>query len=251
MPALRPLAILALLLTSLFAMKALGLADALMSLVSSQAVAQEAGDPSENVVDNPTLAPAEDEPEEETTSDLALPVQIYEQCEIDPSLAAIRQDGESRSELDLLAALGARRESLNQREDELETRESLLAVAEQRVEERIDAMEILRADVQRLLGQLDEQRQLEINTMVATYSTMEPDAAAIVMRELDNIDAEALLLVSTELQTNNTRKFAEIMGELAALDAPFAASLTSRIHARSEPPTTVAELEDSLGTAGE
>ena len=87
--------------------------------------------------------------------------------------------------------------------------------------------------------------------MVATYRGMEPDAAAIVMQELDEVDSDALLLVATEMQTNNTTNFAAIMGELADLNPAFAASLTARIHARSEPPATLADLEDSIEPSGE
>lgn len=249
MSSLRPLALLTILLTALLAMKGLGLIDGISQVFGSSALAQDAGDTgqdSEDDGDFPSLAPEEEEAPETETVALSQPVTSLDQCDVDPSLAAINRDGQSRSELDLLAALGARREVLNQRESELETREQLLTVAETRVDERIQRMEALRADIQTLLGELDEQRQLEIDTMVATYNTMEPDAAAIVMLELDNVDSEALLLVSTQLQTNNTRRFAAIMGELAELNAPFAASLTSRIHARSEPPATLADLEDSL-----
>lgn len=251
MPSLRPLALLTILLVALLAIKGLGLIDGFSAIFSSRAEAQEAEESSAqgDAGDYPSLAP-DDEPAVETASETQDPLTPasteYNQCEVDPSLAAMSRNGQSRSELDLLAALGARREVLNQREAELETREQLLQVAEQRVDARIQLMESLRSDIQILLGNLDEQRQEEINTMVATYRGMEPDAAAIVMQELDEVDSEALLLVATQMQTNNTTNFAAIMGELADLNPAFAASLTSRIHARSVPPATLADLEDSV-----
>lgn len=237
MPVIRPLAILTLLLGALFALKALALANGAAGFLDARAEAREA----EEQVEEPASEPAErmeydldPAPPEETGSAAPVP-------------APAQEDSASRN--DLLVALAERRRTLDAREAELDTREGLIEVAEQRVEERITRLEELHGEVQTLLGELDTEREQEITSLVNTYANLEPEAAAIILRQMDDMDSETLLLVARELQTASARRFAAIVGEMADLDPAFAASLTSRLRVRSMPPETVAQLEAELDAA--
>ena len=156
---------------------------------------------------------------------------------------------ETASHAQLLTALADRRRALDAREAELDTREGLIEVAEQRVEERIARLETLRGEVEALLGQLETERQDEVNSLVATYRSLEPEAAARILISLDEMDPDTLLMVSRELQNSFGRNFAAIMGEMAEIDPAFAARLTSRLRAQAMPPQTVAELEAGFDAA--
>lgn len=237
MSAVRPLAILTLLLGALFTLKALAFADGASLFFESQAEARESA-----AISQP--APQEtDEPEAVTE-----PVpEAAQTAPTDP--AASFNEPATVSHGQLLTALSERRRQLDARESELDTREGLLQVAESRVEARIGRLEELQGEIQTLLVQLDAERQSEIDSLVGTYANLEPESAAIILRQMDELDSETVLLVARELQTSNARKFAAIVGEMADIDPAFAASLTSRLRARAMPPETVAQLEAELDAA--
>jgi flagellar motility protein MotE (MotC chaperone) len=113
-------------------------------------------------------------------------------------------------------------------------------VAERRVDDRVTELEALRDEVRELLGMLDDRRQEQIDSIVAVYAQLEPDAAARILTSMRETDLQTLLLVAGELQEDNARKFAGVMAEM---DPVFAAELTSMLRARAEPPETTAEAE--------
>lgn len=247
MSAIRPLALITLLVGALFVLKALTFADGASVFLESRAEAREAArnEPAQPADESA----AEDEPGE--AHDEAAGADAQEASDAAPSglprpVPSEISEYSSASRDQLLTALAERRRTLDARETELDTREGLLEVAEQRVQSRIARMEELQVELQTLLGQLDEERQSEVNDLVATYANLEPDAAAIILRQMDQTDPDTVLLVARELQTSNARKFAAIVGELADMDPVFAASMTSRLRARSMPPETVAQLEAEL-----
>lgn len=241
MSAVRPLAIITLLLGALFTLKALAFADGASLFFEARAEARESAQGEEAAAADQPAPPQTEAPASAQTP----PPPAVERQPIGP---APEESGSARRD-DLLVALAARRRALDARERELDTREGLIEVAEQRVEARIARLDELHGEVQALLGQLDTERQAEVDSLVATYATLEPEAAAIILRQMDAMDEETLLLVARELQTTNTRKFAAIVGELADIDPGFAARLTSRLRARSMPPETVAQLEAELDAA--
>src|SRR5690606_2131426 len=62
----------------------------------------------------------------------------------------------------------------------------LLAAAEQKLDSRVQALETVKGEVQRLLGQVDEQEKAEIDRLVAVYTAMRPREAAQVFATLDD-----------------------------------------------------------------
>lgn len=237
MSAVRPLAILTLLLGALFALKALAFADGASLFFESRAEARE------SAASRQPAPQDADEPEAVTEPVPEAP----RAAPTDP--AASFNEPATASHGQLLTALAERRRQLDAREAELDTREGLLQVAESRVNSRIVRLEALQTEIQALLGQLDESRQGEIDALVSTYESLEPESAAIILREMDGTDPETVLLVTRDLQARSARKFAAIVGEMADIDPAFAASLTSRLRARAMPPETVAQLEAELDAA--
>lgn len=244
MPGLRPLAMIAILLGGLFALKSVSLADGAASLWEASAAAAEAAAETVATVDDaPVSLQPESEPESEPGPAPDEPAPLPAAPVVAP--AADDADRErSGSELALLEALSRRRAELDRRAAELDTREALIAVAEQDVEVRIAEMEGLRDDIRGLLGQLDEQRQSRLNEIVTVYSQLEPEEAAAIMTEMDE---ETLLVVAEQLQRDQGRRYAAILG---AMPPAFAAGLTVRLRARADIAESAAEAEARLAGTG-
>ena len=235
--AARPLLMLGVLLAGLLALKSVSLGAGALDLLAARAEAQSAED-----------APDEADEAEAAGDDAAAagaasaPADAGEDPSPFAGSAARRtspQDtlGDTRAELELLSELSARRRALDARAAELDTREQLIAVAEGRVESRIDALQTLKSEVETLLGTLDDRREAEISRIVEIYGALEPDAAANIITSLD----EATRVLVAERM--GSRKLAAILAEMAPADA---AALTVRMRQRAAPPDTVGELRDRL-----
>lgn len=224
----RPLLLLAVLLGGLLALKGLNLVDDAVSLLAERAYAAES-----EAAPEPAPAPADEaEASEAAQEDLPPPP--------DPRTEA-RRELPTASRLGLERNLAVRRRELDQREEALDTREQLLIVAERRMDDRIARLETLRDEVQGLLGQLDGQRQEQIDAIVATYAQLEPDAAARIMVQMYQSDPETLLLVAEQLNSDQyRRRFATVMAELPA---QVAADLITRLRARAESADARVEAE--------
>lgn len=98
----------------------------------------------------------------------------------------------SDSEVELLQALSSRREELDRREKTLAGREALLQAAEQQVDRKIDELKSLRADIEKLLGQQQEEEEARIKSLVKIYESMKPKEAASIFNTLE---MEVLLAV--------------------------------------------------------
>ncbi len=216
----RPLLLLAVLLGGLLALKSLSLLDDVSALLTERAYAAAPDD-----------EPPADEPEDAEADDLPPPPPLRD---------AARRELPNASRLGLERNLAARRRELDQREEGLDTREQLLVVAEQRVDERIAQLESLRDEVQALLGQLDNRREEQIGEILNTYMALEPPAAAGIFSAMRESDPETLFMVAERYQRENPRKFSQVMAEMNPLHA---AELTTNLRARAEALETTAEAE--------
>ena len=79
----------------------------------------------------------------------------------------------------MLQALGARREALNARGEELETQDALMLAAEQRLNERVAELRQLETTVNDLLGRLDEAQEERLASLVDVYQRMRAKDAAL------------------------------------------------------------------------
>lgn len=222
MSGLRPLAVIAILLTAMFALKSVSLADSAVALMSTQ-------DESAPQVLAPRAEPAE---QPETAPPAVTPAPVFEP---EPDEFNV-----TRSQFQLCELVENRRVELDMREEDLDTREALLEVAEQRIEARIARMEALETSLETLLGTLETERERRVGEIVSVYAQLEPENAAAIMSRMDE---DTLVLLAESLQRDQARRYAAILAEM---DPGFAAELTLRLRSRANPPETQTEVEARL-----
>ncbi len=124
----------------------------------------------------------------------------------------------SDEEIDLLQSLAERRKELDLRAYQLEQREVLLLAVERRIDEKVEALKVLRKSIQ---GETDSQYK----SLVKIYENMKPKDAARIFEELDM----ASLLPVTERMKE--RKLAPI---LAKMNTTKAMTLTTQLAQRRD-----------------
>ena len=134
----------------------------------------------------------------------------------------------TEGELSVLQDLSERREELGARERALTEQEALLAVAERRIDQKIEELNQLRGELEGLLSTLRTEQDEQMVSLVRIYETMRPgDAAAI----FNGLDMPVLLDV---LQMMSERRSAPI---LAAMEPERARQVTAQLALRRELPT--------------
>ncbi|KPF76483.1 hypothetical protein IP78_13210 [Brevundimonas sp. AAP58] len=106
-------------------------------------------------------------------------------CALTPEQLA-QQAGISPAELRIIQSLSARRTELDARDADFATTLPLMVAAEQKLDTRITALNAIKAEVQALLGQVDEREEAETARLVAVYSAMRPREAAAVFATLED-----------------------------------------------------------------
>ena len=136
--------------------------------------------------------------------------------------------GLSAAEVQVLQALSARREALDQRAEQYETQDELMLAAEQRLNERLAELRQLETHVNDLLGRLDEAQEQRLASLVDVYQRMRAKDAAAVF---DGLNDEVLVQVASRMRQAN---LAEVMGRM---DPNRARALTQMLADRARPPT--------------
>jgi flagellar motility protein MotE (MotC chaperone) len=97
-------------------------------------------------------------------------------------------DSESGSPaaVDVLTSLAHRRAALDAREQEITTRENLIAAAAKRVDQRIAELKAMQGKLESLLGQRDAAEQKQFDLLVKSYSSMRPKDAARIFDSLSD-----------------------------------------------------------------
>lgn len=142
-----------------------------------------------------------------------------------PTPGFAEQAGLSPEEVQVLQALGARREALDARSADLDTQAQVMAAAEQRIGERLTELRALETQVAALLGQLDEQEEQRLARLVNVYERMRSRDAAEVMNQLE---MPVLLEIAQRMRPQN---LAEIMGRM---DPARARELSIQLAAQAE-----------------
>jgi len=135
----------------------------------------------------------------------------------------------SPAERALLERLGQRREQLDERQRELETRENLLKAADRKLETRINELKELEGKPGNSPGggeaAAEQQQAQGLKNVVTMYETMKPKEAA---RVFDKLELAVLVPVVNAM---NPRKMAEI---LAAMSPEAASKLTVELATRGQ-----------------
>jgi flagellar motility protein MotE (MotC chaperone) len=138
----------------------------------------------------------------------------------------------TRSELQLLANLAERRDTLEARANDLDLRENLLQVTEERIDEKITSLKQIEDRIQGLLAKYDQQEERQIKSLVKTYESMKAKDAA---RIFDRLDMEILLAVVQRM------KEVKMAAVLAKMNAAKAEALTVELATRHEIPDSLSK----------
>lgn len=144
-------------------------------------------------------------------------------------------DGVTATEQQLLERLTARRTELQEYEQDLALRASIVDAAEKRIEERTATLEALEAQISALVDQREQMETGQFAGIVAMYETMKPKDAANIF---NNLEMEVLLRVA---KTMSPRKMAPILAEM---DATRAQELTVQMAALADRPAAEMTPED-------
>ena len=131
----------------------------------------------------------------------------------------------SPDEIAILQDLASRRQVLVQRELDLTLREGLLEAAENRIDAKIGELETLRAGIEKLVRQYDEQENAGVQSLVKIYETMKAKDAA---RILGQIDMDVLLLIMERMKERSSAPV------LVEMDAERARQITLELAQRRE-----------------
>lgn len=145
-------------------------------------------------------------------------------CALTPEQLA-QQAGISPAELRIIQSLSARRTELDARDADFATTLPLMVAAEQKLDAKIQALNAIKAEVQSLLGQVDEREAAETARLVAVYSAMRPREAAAVFTTLDD---------SVRLPIAAAMRPRGLSAILAQMPAPAARELTEKLARRFE-----------------
>lgn len=144
-------------------------------------------------------------------------------------------DSPSSTQQQLLERLVGRRNELQQIEQDLALRASIVDAAEKRIEERAATLEALEAQIASLVDQRQEMETGQFASIVAMYEAMKPKDAANIFNSLD---MNVLLQVA---KTMSPRKMSPI---LAAMNATRAQELTvAMANLSAQPPTEMTSAD--------
>jgi flagellar motility protein MotE (MotC chaperone) len=142
------------------------------------------------VINTPSLAPAPQAGDKEAKGGKPAVPAAPEQGAANASPASSSSSGksddeQSGAEMALVKQLTERRDQMDQRARTLDSRDALIRVAEQRVDQKIKEMETLRAQLQTMVNQVSSTQQAQIENLVKIYETMKPKEAARIFEALD------------------------------------------------------------------
>jgi hypothetical protein len=110
--------------------------------------------------------------------------------------------------LAVAAELKGRRELVERRERELETREAALDLVEERLAAQIDRLEGLKRDLESVLGQISADEQARLDQLAKVYEAMKAKKAASIL------DAMALDLLLPVVRRMRDTKVAAVIAEM-------------------------------------
>lgn len=144
-----------------------------------------------------------------------------------PALARAPSPGERA----LLERLGERRDELQQKARDMETRERVMDDAEKKLDQRINQLKSLEEKATAEVAKRQESEPIGLKNIIVMYEAMKPKEAA---RVFDRLPHAVLVPVATQM---NPRKMAEVM---AAMTPESAERLTVALANRSRAPSAEA-----------
>lgn len=133
-------------------------------------------------------------------------------------------------EIEVLQNLARRREEIEARARELDSREALVAAAEARVDKKLAEIKAIEDKITAAQAQQSVEQDQQLARLVKVYEAMKPADAAMIFNTLD---AQVLIDVASRM------KEAKIAPVLAAMDPEAAKSLTVALATRRANPPPV------------
>ncbi len=159
---------------------------------------------------------AEQAPTAERTAGQAVPA--YSTASLGPAGERVNP-----TDPEILQHYAERRAELDRRAREIDQRQALLEAAEKRIDQKLQELEKVRADIQKLLKTGDEQQSAQVESLVKIYETMKPKEAARIFEEMD---MPVLLSVIQKMKETKTAPI------LAAMEPVKAKEVTSALMER-------------------
>lgn len=147
--------------------------------------------------------------------------------------------GISEQEIRVLRSLANRREELDAREAELETREQTAVAAEARLDEQIAELKTVESRVDEVLAQISAKQDERMAGLVRTYEAMKPKDAARIFNTME----DEVVLVDLA----KSMKPAALAAVMASMDSKRAELVTKRLAALAEPQANLADLDPPAG----
>lgn len=119
----------------------------------------------------------------------------------------------TQTEIDLLQKLAERRQEIELRAREMDTREAMLKAAEARIDKKIDDFKVLKATLDDLIKQYDGQQDAQLASLVKIYENMKPKDAARIFEEME---MTTLLMVAERMKE---RSLAPVMAKMDPIKA--------------------------------
>jgi flagellar motility protein MotE (MotC chaperone) len=144
-----------------------------------------------------------------------------------------KEAGISAAEFRLLQSLQERRQTLDARERDIVTRENVLKATDGRIGERMTALKAVEGNIQKLLGQVDDEEAARLASLVAVYEKMKAKDAARIM---EGLETEVLIKIAQRMKTQPMALIlANMSGErarmvtqrLAEIDSPDLSPMTN------------------------
>lgn len=131
----------------------------------------------------------------------------------------------SDAEVKTLQELSQRREALDKREQDLDTRDGMLQAGEKRLDEKIAELKDLQGKIQGLLKTYNDQENAKLKSLVKIYENMKPKDAAPIFEQLD---------MDTLLDIVERMKEAKVAPILAQVNPAKAKEITDELAQRRE-----------------
>lgn len=154
--------------------------------------------------------------------------------------AAAEEMGLSSQEIVVLRSLQARRETLDERESGLGTREAAAAAAEARLQEQIGQLKTVEASIQGLLARMDAKGDERMASLVKSYETMKPKDAATIFNGMEDT-----LLVDIA----KSMKPATLAAVLSTMQPKRAETLTRLLADLAKPPVNLPLMPSATAAA--
>lgn len=131
----------------------------------------------------------------------------------------------NKTELEILQRLAERRKQLDEREKEVEAKEAVLGITEQKIEQKMKDLGKMKDELNHAMSKYDNQEDQRLKSLVKIYEGMKPKDAARIFNEMDT---QVLLSLVEQMKES---KLAPV---LANMESQRAMEITTHLAVKAE-----------------